>query len=253
MNQLMDAVTELASNVSPERLDVIARDISKSTSSDFRSISVHNLTTPVVYQLTQKLFDAWKRSSVSSLELAGMLRGASCAYLKAKQDVTTELIWSGPKTPIVSTRRTEQALLEVIDSAEDRLFIVSFVIYKVPLIFDAIEAALNRKVSVSMLLESSDQHGGSISVDAIGKMKADLPSVVLYCWSEKKDAFIDARVHAKVAVADRKKCFVSSANLTDHAMKKNIEAGVLINGGQVPSTLQDQLTAMITTRIICKV
>ncbi|TLM79160.1 DISARM system phospholipase D-like protein DrmC [Microbulbifer harenosus] len=253
MNQLMEAVTDLASNVSPERLDVIAKDISKITSSDFHSISVRNISTPVVRQLVENLFDAWKRSPVSALELAAMLRGASCAYLKAKQDVTAELIWSGPRTPIVSTRQTEQALLEVIDSAEDSLFIVSFVIYKVPLIFRAIEAAINRKVSVSMLLESSDQHGGSISVDAIGKIKADLPDVTLYCWNEKKDDFVDARVHAKAAVADRKKCFVSSANLTGHAMDKNMEAGVMITGGSVPTTLQDQLTAMITTRIIREV
>ncbi|SMF06442.1 Phosphatidylserine/phosphatidylglycerophosphate/cardiolipin synthases and related enzymes [Alteromonadaceae bacterium Bs31] len=250
MNQLMDVVVELASNVSPERLEVIAEDVSSIALNDFSALSSRNMNTPAVRQLIQKLCDALECSKVSAPELAGMLRGASYAYIKARDEVAAELIWSGPRTPIVSTRRTEQALLEVIDSAESQLFIVSFVIYKVPLIFNAIEAALRRKVSVSMLLESSNQHGGSISVDVIGKIKVDLPGVSLYWWNEKMDDLIDARVHAKVVVADRSKSFISSANLTGHAMNKNMEAGVLITGGMVPATLQDQLEALITTGVV---
>lgn len=231
MSQLMDSVIELASNISPERLNAIADEFSNLTTPDISRISSRNFSTPIVRQLVRNIFDAWEKSKVSAQELSGMLRGASCAYLKAKNEATTELIWSGPKVPISSTRRTEQALLEVIDSAESTLFVVSFVIYKVPLIFSAIKSALNRNVSVSMLLESSDQHGGSISIDAIGKIKSELPGVNLYCWNEKKPEFTEARVHAKVAIADRRKCFISSANLTGHTMDKNIEVGVLLTGG----------------------
>lgn len=250
MNQLMKAITDLAFNLSPEKVEVIATNISAIEKNKIDSITAQNISSPGVRQLVQNVLDAWSTSETSKLELAGMLRGASSSHDRAKYEITTELVWSGPKTPIVPTRQTEQALLEVIDSAKSSLFIVSFVIYKVPLVFNAIEAAIKRNVSVSMLLESSDQHGGSISIDAIGKIKAELPNVDLYCWSVKKDDFANASVHAKVAVADGKKCFVSSANLTGSAMDKNMEAGVLVSGGAVPAALQSHLAALITTGII---
>jgi len=89
-----------------------------------------------------------------------------------------------------------------------------------------------RGVSISMLLESSQDHGGSISFDVIGKMRTLVPSAKLYAWRERSAPFADGRVHAKVAVADDDVCFITSANLTGHAMEQNMEAGVLLSGGQ---------------------
>jgi hypothetical protein len=40
-----------------------------------------------------------------------------------------ELVWTGPSSTMIATRKTEQALLQVIDSASSRLFITSFVAY----------------------------------------------------------------------------------------------------------------------------
>ena len=41
----------------------------------------------------------------------------------------------------------------------------------------------------------------------------------------------DFTVHAKAAIADRNKAFLTSANLTGHALNKNIEVGPLLTGG----------------------
>ena len=56
----------------------------------------------------------------------------------------------------------------------------------------------------------------------------------IFSWVDKRDGFAGGKVHAKVAVADEAFCFISSANLTGHAMEKNMEAGVLIKGGATP-------------------
>ena len=61
-----------------------------------------------------------------------------------------------------------------------------------------------------------------------------------------------ARVHAKVAVADENFCFVSSANLTGHAMEKNMEAGVFIRGGATPRDLHSHLEALETTHVVAR-
>ena len=101
-----------------------------------------------------------------------------------------------------------------------------------------------------MLLEASDKHGGGVSIDAIGKMRAALPTARIYFWSEKGESFAGGKVHAKVAVCDETICFISSANLTGHAMEKNMEAGVLIRGGSVPIKLQNHLEALVTIKIL---
>jgi phosphatidylserine/phosphatidylglycerophosphate/cardiolipin synthase-like enzyme len=253
MSELMDAVLELSNSISPDKLESIAREISALSSNNQGVIESGTFQSPSASRLLEKVMTTWSRTSVSPFELAGMIRGASCAYRDAKQQFSSELIWSGPRTPIVATRQTEQALLEVIHSAQRDLFIVSFVVYRLPSIFKALKLAILRNVTVSLLLESSDQHGGSVSVDGIGTLKKELPGAVLYAWVQKSAEFHYAKVHAKVAVADQQHCFISSANLTGYAMDKNIEAGVLIKGGSVPTNLHRQLLSLITTREITKV
>ena len=72
-----------------------------------------------------------------------------------------------------------------------------------------------------------------------------LPSVRLYAWQEKAEPFSNGCVHAKVAVADRGICFITSANLTGYAMEKNMEAGVLVRGGHLPDELHRHLEALV--------
>ncbi len=179
-----------------------------------------------------------------------MLVAASHVINKAAAEQSTELVWTGPTTPFVSARRTEQALLQVINAADHSLFITSFVAYDVSTIVKALNSASDRGVTISMLLELSQEHGGSISFDAIGKMRELVPSARLYAWREKADAFVDGRVHAKVAVADGSTCFITSANLTGYAMDRNMEAGLLVSGGHVPRLLEQHLQSLVDTKIV---
>ena len=54
----------------------------------------------------------------------------------------------------------------------------------------------------------------------------------------------------KVAVADGRMCFITSANLTGHAMEKNMEAGVLISGGRIVKLLDEHLRSLVDTKIV---
>lgn len=64
---------------------------------------------------------------------------------------------------MVATRKTEQALLQVIEAATHRLFMTSFVAYEVPSVMAALVRAIEKRVAVSMLLEASEKHGGTVS------------------------------------------------------------------------------------------
>lgn len=253
MDDLLEAVAALVCVISPEKVRAIAArirltDVSKATAALSGVVS-----TQAASGLIEKLIEAWEANTVGAGELASMLRAASHIYTKAETEQSTELVWTGPTTPFVASRRTEQALLQVINSADSTLFITSFVAYDISTIVRALNAAGDRGVDVSILLELSQEHGGTINFDAIGKMKVLVPASRLYAWNEKADAFTDGRVHAKVAVSDGRVCFITSANLTRYAMDRNMEAGVLISGGNIPRLLEEHLNSLSEIKIISQV
>ncbi len=250
MKKLLDAVAAVVFLVSPDKVDAIASRIRGSDVSKAESALRGVVGTPIASGIIDQLIDAWQSHPVSPDELASMLLAASHVFTKVSAEQSTELVWTGPTTPFVSTRRTEQALLQVINAAKASLFITSFVAYDVFGIVKALNEASSRGVRISILLESSQNHGGSITIDAIGKMKTLVPAARLYAWRNKAGQFSEGRVHAKVAVADETICFITSANLTGHAMEKNMEAGILISGGQIPTLLEKHLNALALSEVI---
>lgn len=253
MEKLLDAVATVVCLVSPEKVKAIASRIRRTDASKAAGTLSSVVSTPVAAEVVNQLIDAWRSTSVSAEELASMLLAASHVFTKAANQQSTELVWTGPTTPFVSARRTEQALLQVINSAEQTLFITSFVAYDVSTIVKALNAASDRGVIISMLLELSQDHGGSTTFDAMGKMRTLVPTARLFAWRDKANPFSDGRVHAKVAVADGRMCFITSANLTGHAMEKNMEAGVLISGGHIPRLLDDHLRSLVDTKLVSPV
>lgn len=253
MEKLLDAVAALVCLVSPEKVQVIASRIRKTDTSKANSALSGVVGTPAAAGLVDQLIDAWQATTVSADELASMLLAAGHVFTKAANQQSTELVWTGPTTPFVSARRTEQALLQVINAAEQTLFITSFVAYDVPPIVKALNAANDRGVIITMLLELSKDHGGSIAFDTVKNMKALVPSSKIYAWSDKTDSFSGGSMHAKIAVADGLICFITSANLTRYAMEKNMEVGVLISGGNIPELLKEHFRYLIDMRLLSPV
>ena len=253
MERLLEAVTAVVCLISPEKVRALAGRIRKIEAGKANASLSDIVGTATAKAVVDRLVDAWGATSIGSGELASMLLAASHAFENVSRRQSTELVWTGPTTPFVSARRTEQALLQVIGAAKQNLFITSFVAYDVSTIVKSLNDASARGVSISMLLESSQDHGGSISFDVIGKMRILVPSAKLYAWRERSAPFADGRVHAKVAVADDDLCFITSANLTGHAMEQNMEAGVLLSGGQIPRLLHDHLQALVDTKTVSPV
>lgn len=250
MEKLLDAVTALACMVSPEKVQAIANRILQADASGAATSLSGVVGTPAAAGVVDELVDAWRTTTLSAKELASMLLAAGHVFTKTANQQSIELVWTGPTTPFVSARRTEQALLQVINAAEQTLFVTSFVAYDVSTIVKALNAASERGVKISMLLELSQDHGGSISFDAIGKMSALVPAARLYAWRDQDEQFSGGKVHSKIAVADRHTCFITSANLTGFAMDRNMEAGLLISGGKIPGAMAEHLDALVSTKIV---
>lgn len=253
MQAMLNAVLDLAALLSPSRIEALA-DRARGLMPADQDKSVYQLvTTPAARAALDHLLATWKQTAISGDMLAGLLVGAAYARQQAQRESNVQLVWTGPTTPFVATRRTEQVLLDLINHAHSDLFLVSFVTYDVASVVDALNAAAARGIEICILLETSAGHGGSLSIDPVATMRNCVSLAALYVWTDRPAPFTEGRVHAKVAVADGITAFLTSANLTGHALEKNMEAGVVISGGRIPTDLRAHLHALIETKVIRKV
>jgi phosphatidylserine/phosphatidylglycerophosphate/cardiolipin synthase-like enzyme len=206
-------------------------------------------------ELVERLRASWAAAPrISPSEVAAAFRGAAGVAALMDESGSIELVWTGPRTGLIPTRRTEQVILEVIDSAKCDIFLVTYVFYKASSIIKALNTAVARGVDVHILLESSYEHGGAVKGDGVRTMAEAVPGATIYIWdpaAKKPDGdALPGSVHAKCAVADRNLAFITSANLTSAALERNMELGLLMRGGTVPSRLRAHLDALATTKVI---
>lgn len=250
MQALLDAVVDLAALVSPAKVRTVASAL-RGLANPRAAPNANTLAeTPAARAAVSRVMAAWAQVQASGDELAGMLLGASQARLRVERELSVELVWTGPTTRLVPTRRTDQVLLDLIAGAHNDILLVSFVAYDVPTVVMAMNQAANRGVRLRVLVEASTSHGGTLNVDHAASMRASVPAAEIYTWSDRRESFVDGKVHAKVAVVDGERAFITSANLTGHAMEKNMEAGVLLHGGPVPRQLKDHLEGLIQLAIL---
>lgn len=253
MDELLAVVAELGLELHPDRVRVVASKIE-----GLGSVEQFTLARPAFGPnadkvLIAKLGQAWHGAdSMSPRDVATALRGASATAVEQQRRGSVELTWTGPSSGQVPVRHTEQVLMEVINAAQRRLFIVSFVAYQVKSIGKALAEAVQRGVQIDVLLESSTAHGGKVDHDSAEAMRKAVPSARLFAWAahEKGAGQYPGVVHAKCAVADGRVAFITSANLTSAAMERNMELGVLVTGGNLPEELHNHLEALIATKVL---
>ena len=78
--------------------------------------------------------DRWRSEAGGVLpqSVAAALLAASEAEQGHREGQSVELAWTGPDVGVVPLRRTEQAILQVIESATQRLLVVSYAVYNIP-------------------------------------------------------------------------------------------------------------------------
>lgn len=254
MDDLLTAIAELGLELHPDRISNAASKIEHLESGKQFTLARSSFGPNVDKRLMDHLDSAWsKNKDISPREVASALRGASAAAVKKENRGAIELVWTGPSTGQVPIRHTEQVLCEVIASAKKRLFLVSFVAYEIDSICRALHEAVDRQVRISVLLEASEKHGGRVNVDSVETMRSILPSIDYYTWPSETSSppgMLSGAVHAKCAVSDGVLAFITSANLTSAAMERNMELGVLVRNGSLPSELHRHLEALIATKVI---
>ncbi|MRI31378.1 hypothetical protein EOPP23_00045 [Endozoicomonas sp. OPT23] len=259
MEELLEAVGKFVEMTHPDKVRQFASVLKgMSTPINKKTLATKVKTTPQSANHLKRLLALWNEDHVELLELAGMLQGVNYKAHHSPNNEQIELVWTGPDSTVVPVRKTSAVLCEVIDKAKRTLFISSYVINDINDVALAIDVAIKRGVKVSFLAESSESRGGSIkNYDPGERIAARLPSASVYYWPQKSRTNTTngnhASMHAKCIVADDEISFITSANLTGHALEHNIEMGVLIYGGKLPKIIHKHWEMLIITNIIEKI
>ena len=171
-----------------------------------------------------------------------------------RQEQSVELVWTGPDASAIPTRRTEQAILQVLDSARHRITLVSYAVYRIPNIRDSLVRAARRGVRIVVVVETPDRNEGENEYSTLRALGDDVAACCgVYYWPVgQRPLHANGKagiLHVKCAVADGRWLFLSSANLTEYAFTINAELGVLITGGALPARVESHFNRLIDTGV----
>ena len=245
--QIAQMAHELTMAVPLAIIDTLA-DVISSSSDGILAAEVSRKIAHHRYRDTVMAFIARWRSetpSLSAQSVAIALRAAVITQKHHRDSQSVELVWTGPDVQGDPFRRTEQAILQLLDAAKERITLVSFAVYSIPNIARALVSAATRGVQLAVIIETPDKLGGEneySTLRALGKEVADCSKV--YYWPKENRPVSESGkpgiLHVKCAVADDEWMFLSSANLTQQAFTINMELGVLVRGGSMPRSVQKQ-------------
>ena len=86
------------------------------------------------------------------------------------------VVWTGPAAGVPVLRLTRAVVEEVIGAAEERLLVISFAAYRVPVVVDALVAATDHGVQLDLVLETAADSSGMLAFDSLGELRISSPT-----------------------------------------------------------------------------
>jgi phosphatidylserine/phosphatidylglycerophosphate/cardiolipin synthase-like enzyme len=180
------------------------------------------------------------------------LTGLAAGYSQRAAEVSVETVWSGPGSHHVPVRATAAVLADVVRDARRELVLMTYSARPHQPLSDALGAAISRGVAVTVVVETLQGAGSALSGDEPYQAFTGIPGIELWHWPASQRTESGAKMHAKLAVADRRVLLITSANLTQSGVTKNIEAGLLIRGGTVPVRAAEHIDALRSAGILTR-
>ena len=170
------------------------------------------------------------------------------------------LVWSGPERGARETRETSVVIQELFHAAREELLIATYAIHDGDVVFHDLAQRMQHRpalrVRIVLHVHWSPQGAAHAIHDAWHAFAAQWPSgarrpALFYDdRSVKGDGHKRASMHAKFVVADDERAFVTSANFTEAAQERNVEAGVLIEQPAFARALRQHVDTLIEQRLL---
>jgi len=198
------------------------------------------------------------------LDLSGR---AAAAWLHTVEEATSriprpDLVWSGPEVPGLHARDTRRVYEELLGSAERSIWASSFVYFDGPRAFEVLSNRMDERqdLRVTLMLNIQRKKGDTSAAEEVVRRFADRFWGTDWPGAARPRVFYDPRslepggpagvLHAKAVVADEHTVFVTSANLTEAALDRNIEAGILVRDPALAASVSRHFRGLIDRKIL---
>jgi phosphatidylserine/phosphatidylglycerophosphate/cardiolipin synthase-like enzyme len=212
----------------------------------------HAVPVPGFADAAGAVLAAQHAARMSLVEAAAYLRGLAAGHAQRSAEVRIESVWSGPSTHPVPVRSTAQVLVELVGRARAELLLMTYSATPYQPLLTALAAAVARGVRVTVVVETLAGAGGALQGTEPAAAFATVPGLKLWHWPKEQRAEGHAKMHAKIAVGDRRMLLVSSANLTQSGVNRNIEAGLLVRGGTAPQRAAEHIAELQSRGVLTR-
>lgn len=201
-------------------------------------------------------------AALNSLAALGVSGAAAAAWLTTVEDVAgrvprPDLVWSGPELAGVHARDTRRVYEELLGTATRSLWASSYAYFDGPRAFEVLAQRMDALpgLAVTLLLNIQRRKGDTSAPDEVVRRFAERFWGVDWPGTRRPRVYFDPRslepdgptgvLHAKAVVADEEAVFVTSANLTEAALDRNIELGLLVRDRALAASLLSYFRVLI--------
>lgn len=244
MSKLSEALVDAAVKLNERHAEILAVTYSRLGGYSWEAASKAEQSVPAPHRpLVAKVNSEWKlHPELPGLALSTSLEAARGSLAGASQMKAT-LVVTGPDSIAMPVQLTSEVVVDLIKRAKTRILIVSFAAYKIDDVVNELKKAVDRGVSVDLILESAENLDG-------GGGAAAYSSFNIYNWPKSERNPDTAKLHAKAVVADGKRALLTSANLTNAAFENNLEIGILCEGGNFAAEIQGHFQGLIQRKVL---
>jgi phosphatidylserine/phosphatidylglycerophosphate/cardiolipin synthase-like enzyme len=206
-------------------------------------------------------------TALAELGQLGIAGPAAAAWIRtidraASRTRKPDLVWSGPEIPGLYARDTRRVYEELLGSAQHSLWASTYAFFDGPKAFEILARHMDATpaLTVTLLLNIQRKRGDTTSSETLVRKFADHFWATDWPGSSHPRVFYDPRaldpdgpggvLHAKAVVADDERVFITSANLTEAALDRNIEVGVLVRDRAFALTLGAYFRGLIDRELL---
>jgi phosphatidylserine/phosphatidylglycerophosphate/cardiolipin synthase-like enzyme len=173
-----------------------------------------------------------------------------------------DLVWSGPEVPGLHARDTRRVYEELLGSAERSVWASTYAFFDGPKAFEVLARRMDTTpdLRVTLLLNIQRKRGDATAAEQLVRKFADRFWGTDWPGSSRPTVYYDPRaleldgpagvLHAKAVVADDEAVFVTSANLTEAALDRNIEVGLLVRDRALAASVSGHFRRLIDRRLL---
>lgn len=217
---------------------------------------VQIVPSPPLRQQVIDLIEQWQQDypSLPPTAIALALQSNAETARALRAETPCQPVWTMPQASGAWVRQTEPTILELIERTQQALLIISFAVYAVPQIVQALEAAVQRQVQITLVAEMPEA-SEKIPFGVLQTFPASLlEKIDLYYWPKSKRP-TDRQgnygsLHIKAIVSDQATVLISSANLTQYALALNMELGLVAHQPPLAIQITKTISALIEANIL---